>query len=41
VSGGLTYALPGDQYYVAAPGVNVDFEDSSAWGAGIRIGYRF
>jgi len=41
VSGGLTYALPGDQYYVVAPGVNVDFEDSSAWGAGIRIGYRF
>lgn len=41
ISGGLTYALPGDQYYEAAPGVNVEFNDSSAWGAGIRIGYRF
>mmetsp|Transcript_7362 Transcript_7362/g.12374 ORF Transcript_7362/g.12374 Transcript_7362/m.12374 type:complete len:368 (-) Transcript_7362:357-1460(-) len=45
ISGGVTYALPGDQYYVqGVPGVgntNVEFEDSSAWGAGIRIGYRF
>lgn len=41
VSGGLTYAVPGDQYYQLAPGVNIDFNDNSAWGAGIRIGYRF
>ncbi|WP_412554986.1 OmpP1/FadL family transporter [Shimia sp. MIT1388] len=41
VSGGLTYAIPGDQYFQMAPGANIDFNDNSAWGAGIRIGYRF
>lgn len=47
ISGGLTYAMPGDQSVnVANPatGTNIgtlDFNDNSAWGAGIRIGYRF
>ncbi len=46
ISGGVTYAIPGDQSVnVNVPGVGnqgtLDFNDNSAWGAGIRIGYRF
>jgi len=40
VSGGVTYAIPGDQYLATDIG-QIDFNDNSAWGAGIRIGYRF
>ncbi|MFY0618071.1 OmpP1/FadL family transporter [Shimia sp.] len=41
VSGGLTYAIPGDQSYNLSPGVDIAFEDNEAIGAGFRIGYRF
>ncbi|MCP4824397.1 MAG: transporter [Shimia sp.] len=41
ISGGLTYAKPGDQYYDTGSGFDINFNDSSAWGAGIRVGYRF
>ncbi|MGR3615788.1 MAG: outer membrane protein transport protein [Paracoccaceae bacterium] len=41
ISGGVSYAIPGDQYYNLAPGVDINFDDSSAIGAGFRIGYSF
>ncbi len=43
ISGGITYAVPGDQTYQAGPAADladIDFS-GDAWGAGIRIGYRF
>ncbi|MFY0660846.1 MAG: outer membrane protein transport protein [Shimia sp.] len=41
VSGGLTYAMLGDQFFRTGATSTVDFNDSTAWGAGIRLGYRF
>ncbi len=41
VSAGLTYALPGDQYYAVGGPHTVEFDDSSAIGGGFRIGYTF
>ncbi|WP_299419852.1 outer membrane protein transport protein [uncultured Shimia sp.] len=41
VSGGLTYAMLGDQFFRTGATSTVDFNDSTAWGAGLRLGYRF
>lgn len=44
ISGGITYAVPGDQSYELVTGVPVSaiqFNDNKAIGGGIRIGYRF
>ncbi len=41
LTAGISYVQLGDQTVNAAPGVAFDFEDNSAIGAGIRIGYNF